>query len=196
MKLRLGALKRLIREAAMTAENLSPDVGLIVRESRGHATLALLRLPDIEQVLSKQLQTVPKHAIVGSINVHMFDVWRVTNVASEKGYGPLLYRLAMQYATNRGSALSSDPDGQTSPSAQAVWDRFAEQTDVEVVFLDEEHGDQRDVAYRLDGNDGVELTRRYDAVLAGFDRRSLNALDELIDDALWSAMRSSNRGRE
>lgn len=188
MRFRLGELKRLVREAAMTAGTVPHDVGLIVKESRGHVTLALVRLPDIERALSGHAQAVPEQAVVGSINVHMFDVWRVTNVRSMRGYGPLLYRLAMQYATQHGSALSSDPDGQTSPAAQAVWDRFAEQPDVETIFLDEEHGDQRDIAYQLEGDDGAELARRYESLLAGLDRSSRDRLDELIDDALWVAM--------
>ncbi len=117
-----------------------------------------------------------------------FDVWRVTNVKADKGYGPLLYRLAMQYATARGSSLSSDPDGSTTADAQAVWDRFAEQQDVEVVFLGDEHGDQRDIAYQLEGDDARELAKRYDALVSRYDKDARQALDDALDEAIGEAV--------
>lgn len=191
MKVSLRNLKALVREAALTAASVSAGVGLIVRESRGYVTMALVMLAGIEEVLTGVAKT-PKgtlsRAIVGGITAGEYDVWRVTNVRAEHGHGPMLYRLAMQYATRRGSALSSDPDGHTSPDAQRVWDRFAEQPDVEVVFLDEEHGDQRDVAYRLEGDDSTELARRYADLLSQYDRSTVGRLDELLDEAIGEAV--------
>jgi len=197
MRVDLRTLRRLVREAAMTATTLPADVGLIVREFRGGVTLALVRLPTVESVLSGQ-ESRPRaalnRAIVGSISAHKFDVWRVTNVRAQRGHGPLLYRLAMQYATQRGSSLSSDPDGQTSPDAQVVWDKFATQPDVEVEFLSGEHDDQRDVGYCLEGDDISGLAQRYASLLARYDRRDRDRLDDLLDGldgALVVSMRNS-----
>jgi len=190
MRIALRTLKRLVREAAVMASALPANVGLIVREGRGHVTLALVNLGGIEDVLSGRggwPKATLKQAIVGSINIGMYDVWRVTNVKAQRGYGPLLYRLAMQYATQRGSSLSSDPDGQTSPAAAAVWERFAEQPDVETVFLDGERGDQRDVGYCLEGDDIAPLAQRYSALLARFDRWNRDKLDGLLDGAYFGS---------
>ena len=190
MRIRLAELRCLVREASRAAGSLPVTVGLIVREARGHVTLALVELSGIEQVLMAQggwPRAVLNQAIIGGINVGQYDVWRVTSVKAKHGYGPLLYRLAMQYATQHGSALSSDPDGQTSPAAQAVWERFAEQPDVETVFLDNEHDDQRGVGYRLEGDDIASLSQRYTSLVGGYERRDQDRLDDLLDGALSAA---------
>jgi hypothetical protein len=191
MRIDLGTLKALVREAAMTAVNVPADVGLIIRESTGYVTMALIKLPAVKDVLSgvaKKPHAALSYAIIGGITAGKFDVWRVTNVKAARGHGPLLYRLAMQYATNHGSALSSDPQGSTSADAQNVWDKFAEQEDVETIFLDGEHGDQRDIAYRLEGDDSAGLSQRYTSLLAQFDQRARDGLDDILDGVIGEAI--------
>ncbi len=191
MRIVLRALKRFIREVAATAASMPIDVGLIVRESNGHVTMALVRLNAVKSVLdgmTDDVYTTLNQGIIGGITAGMYDVWRVTNVKADKGYGPLLYRLAMQYATTQGSSLSSDPDGSTTPDAQGVWDRFAEQPDVEVVFLGDEHGDQRDIAYQLEGNEARELAQRYDTLVSQYDQGARDELDEALDEAIGEAV--------
>lgn len=191
MKVSVLRLRELVREAAVTAATVPPDVGLIVREGAGHVSMALVRLAGVDDVLSGRSKN-PKAslnlAIIGGISVVKFDVWRVTNVKADKGYGPLLYGLAMQYATQRGSCLSSDPHGSTSPDAQRVWDRFAERSDVEVVFLGDEHGDQRDVGYQLAGDESVDLVERYASLLSRYDRAAVGRLEDLLDEAIGEAV--------
>lgn len=191
MRIRLGKLRTLVHEAAITVASLPADVGLIVREGAGHVSMVLVRLSGVDDVLSgrsKNPSASLSFAIIGGISVGKFDVWRVTNVKSDKGYGPLLYELAMQYATQRGSCLSSDLHGSTSPDAQRVWDRFAERSDVEAVFLGDEHGDQRDVGYQLEGDVSTELVARYKSLLARYDRMAIDRLDELLDEAIGEAV--------
>lgn len=191
MKILLRTLRTLIHEVAVATASLPREVGLIVRERNDYVTMAFVELKTIKSILSRKSHDAYSdlsHAIVGAISFGYSDVWRVTNVKAAKGYGPTLYRLAMQYATQHGSSLSSDPDGSTSPDAQRVWDRFAEQTDVEVVFLGDEYGDQRDIAYQLDGDDASALMQRYEAVLAQFDQTTRDDLDEMLDEALGEAV--------
>lgn len=190
MRVKLGVLRQYMREVAMTANTAPANVGLIVRESREYVSMALVDLQGVKNVLSgasKNPHATLSFAIIGGITAGKFDVWRVTNVKADKGYGPMLYRSAMQYATRKGSSLSSDPHGATSPAAQSVWDKFAAQPDVEVVFLDEKYGDQRDIAYCLEGDDSFELVQRYTSLLAQFDKRAVDALDEIIDYAISEA---------
>lgn len=56
---------------------------------------------------------------LGYINVYNNEV---TGVAAKKGYGPLLYELAM--AIVYPNALQSDRRGNTSEEAKSVWDKF------------------------------------------------------------------------
>lgn len=191
MRLRLGELKALVREVAVAAGSVPASVGLIVREGSSHVTMALVRLDAVKSVLdgtAVDTYSTLSQGIIGGITAGKFDVWRVTNVKADKGYGPLLYRLAMQYATAQGSSLSSDPDGSTTPDAQGVWDRFAEQPDVEVVFLGDEHGDQRDLAYQLEGDEASELAQRYNALVSQYDQSARDELDEALDEAIGEAV--------
>lgn len=191
MRITLKTLKALVLEAAVSAGSVPAGVGLIVRESQGHVTMALVRLDAVKNVLdgtTEDVYSTLSQGIIGGITAGRFDVWRVTNVKADQGYGPLLYRLAMQYATAQGSSLSSDPDGSTTPDAQNVWDRFAEQPDVEVVFIGDEHGDQRDVAFQLEGDEASELTQRYSSLVSQYDQGARDELDEALDEAIGEAV--------
>jgi len=56
------------------------------------------------------------------------DVYMVGGIYSERGYGPLLYEMAMTYVYPNGLTLSQD--GGTSGDAQYVWERFELRDDV------------------------------------------------------------------
>jgi len=56
------------------------------------------------------------------------DVFMVGGVYSQRGYGPLLYELAMTYVYPNGLTLSQD--GGTSGDAQDVWEKFEMRDDV------------------------------------------------------------------
>ena len=149
---------------------------------------------DVLDRKSKKPWKTLSDAIIGGITIGKFDVWRVTIVKALHGYGPLLYRIAMQHATQKGSCLSSDPDGATSPAAQAVLDRFASEPGVNTIDLGNEHGDQRDVGYSMLGNESVALAKRYELLLAMYDKATINNLDELLDEALAEALVTFGNG--
>ena len=53
------------------------------------------------------------------------------------GYGPMLYDLAMEWATANGGGLIADR-GSVSPEAKAVWDYYLNnRSDIEIVQLDD-----------------------------------------------------------
>lgn len=56
------------------------------------------------------------------------DVYSVGGIYSKRGYGPLLYEIAMTYAYPKGLTLSQD--GGTSQDAQNVWEKFFSRNDV------------------------------------------------------------------
>ena len=57
------------------------------------------------------------------------DVYGIYGAYSEKGYGPLLYELAMTYVYPKGITMSDDSS--TSQDAMNVWEKFASRSDVE-----------------------------------------------------------------
>jgi hypothetical protein len=87
------------------------------------------------------------------------DAWKVSSSNTGPGWGPMLYDVAMEYATEMGSGLIADRDA-VSPEARRVWDYYL--------------GNRGDVtAHQLDNLDN-ELTPEIeedncDQKVAGFD---------------------------
>lgn len=60
----------------------------------------------------------------------------VTSSNVKKGWGPLLYDVAMEYATKHGGGLTPDRSS-VSDDARKVWKVYASRSDVKVVQLDD-----------------------------------------------------------
>ncbi len=56
------------------------------------------------------------------------DVYGIYGAYADKGYGPLLYELAMTYVYPKGITMSDDSS--TSEDAMNVWEKFTERNDV------------------------------------------------------------------
>jgi hypothetical protein len=71
-----------------------------------------------------------ENKVYGHIGIHKLSSgnWAVGGVAAERGYGPLLYELAMTYVYPAG--LMPTRDGDVRGVAQNVWDRFLGRDDV------------------------------------------------------------------
>ena len=67
-----------------------------------------------------------------------FDGWTVIGSEAEKGWGPLLYEVAIEYASQNGGGLSSDRFS-VSQYAQAVWDKYEKRGDVDAQQMDVNH---------------------------------------------------------
>ncbi len=91
------------------------------------------------------------------------DGFTITWVSAEGGWGPLLYDLAMELATSKGSGLTPDRTS-VSYEANRVWDYYlANRDDVEMVQMD-------DLSDRLtpgDKNDNCAQTLAYERGLEG-----------------------------
>jgi hypothetical protein len=66
--------------------------------------------------------------------------WSVNFSNTSKGWGPLLYDVAIEWCTMRGNGLMPDRMG-VSNKAYAVWEKYMQRSDVEKVQLDSLHNE-------------------------------------------------------
>ena len=65
------------------------------------------------------------------------NAWVVTGAKASNGWGPLLYDVAIEWASMRGSGVGLAPDRSlVSDEAYAVWDQYAHRGDVEAIQMD------------------------------------------------------------
>lgn len=117
MKIRLGDLRCILREVAHTASTVPRNIRLYETGNDWSHYIYLVdeeKMPDIET------------ALMGGISITEFDgPWRVGSVSSHEGYGPLLYRLAMEWVTQHGTGRGlTRNSGETSDAAMRVWKKF------------------------------------------------------------------------
>jgi hypothetical protein len=70
--------------------------------------------------------------VIGSVvfqKAPKFNLWTTISIASEKGYGPFLYELAM--STVNPSWYAPDDISRVSSQAKNVWDKFCNRDDIE-----------------------------------------------------------------
>lgn len=155
---------RLLIEEAVTASGLSANVGLIFGTSEWSMQMALVDLTKLQEVIAggKVDENTIGPTVIGGITASKEDVWRVNAVWAQHGYGPLLYRLAMQYVTSLGSALSANVNGETSSAAERVWKKFETQPNVKASRV--EGLGVRGKAYSMVGSDYKPFAARYDSL--------------------------------
>ena len=85
------------------------------------------------------------HMDIGKVHKDRYgnclDAWMVRMSKASKGFGPMLYDIALEYSTQMGSGLISDRGGST-PAAHDVWDYYLQNrvgSDIEIVQLDDEN---------------------------------------------------------
>ena len=66
--------------------------------------------------------------------------WIVIDSEAEQGWGPLLYEVAIEYASQNGGGLTSDRFS-VSKYAQAVWDKYEKRGGVDAQQMDANHED-------------------------------------------------------
>ena len=67
-----------------------------------------------------------------------FAGWTVIGAKAYPGWGPLLYEVAIEYASQSGGGLTSDRFS-VSKDAQAVWDKYEKRGDVDAQQMDTNH---------------------------------------------------------
>jgi len=118
MRLKVSQLRQLIIEVAKTVSSLPTSVKFFeVGEAHTHYMY----------LLDDSLMPNISEALLGGISISSAGgAWHVGSVSAYEGYGPLLYRLAMEWVAQEGGGrgLTKNP-GETSKAAQRVWDRFS-----------------------------------------------------------------------
>jgi hypothetical protein len=111
-----------INEEALRLKNLSEDVALFIRE--------------INQGYDFVLYNPKNNYIYATITIVKRDYYGnsgfyyVTAVATEKGFGPFMYELAMMHIYNEKMGLMPQRDGDVREGAFGVWKKFFERRDV------------------------------------------------------------------
>ncbi len=138
----MNLLREYIRELLTEAAYGLPEF-----KKRGYGVSIEDRGDTFEIKIHDTWPPIPNYGVLGMISAMKggttysgpcLDGYVVTWVSTdEKGWGPLLYDLAMEYATSKGSGLMSDRDS-VSYKANKVWDYYlANRSDIEMVQLDD-----------------------------------------------------------
>jgi hypothetical protein len=130
MKLLRETIRNLIlQEGMITADQLPEGVMIRIKGRRESAKIEYVRSDD------RQIQYFPTYPTEedphcwGSIKIEKYSwpnnipVWEVLEARAGQGYGPLLYDIAMEYATENGLGLMSDRVS-VSDEAVGVWDYY------------------------------------------------------------------------
>ena len=142
MKLLIENWRKYLTEAAATIENLPDDVKIkIDKTSENYYSIKYVDSAgnDIweEDTDGNNIPygtiTITKHSDSGACG----DAWHVYGSGAKKGWGPLLYDLAIELATLNGGGLIADRRD-ISPDAKKVWNYYStNRNDVKAHQLDD-----------------------------------------------------------
>lgn len=131
MKLLRETIRQLIlQEGMVTPEQLPSDTCVYVKEKSSSTTFQYANHKDGQVTLRNK--STPGNPCWGAIVIRKrkisskLSVWEVVSSAAEPGYGPMLYDIAMEYATQNGDGLISDRTSVSSGKKGAVnvWDYY------------------------------------------------------------------------
>ncbi len=137
---RFGRDEELLTEVAKDPLDLGPGMNIKIRSSKFGLGGFLIKLIDYQQ-----MRRTEGH-IEGEIHIsrpmssdygEALGAYEVTRAAAPDGFGPLLYDVAMELATEAGSGIMADRKN-TSPAARNVWKHYLDKRrDVEAIQLDD-----------------------------------------------------------
>lgn len=116
MKISIGKLRTLIREAMITS--LAPGMRVIIDYDGRNLEINILEA-------GKPKAHGPGFITLQRIQVEGGTIWEVVSSGAKKGYGPLLYDIGMEYVVGRIGGLGITPDrSNVSGEAQGIWDFY------------------------------------------------------------------------
>ncbi len=143
MKITRRQIRRIIKEAAISSSQLPQNIGVMIYEKPLYREIqicyCLLRADGSVKSKLRSPIHAGRHQVDtwGSITINKNhkarnNTYQVAGVFANSGYGPLLYDIAMELATQKGNGLVSDRET-VEDAAVRVWRYYAEQrSDVEV----------------------------------------------------------------
>ena len=140
---------------------LPEDIGILIEEAPGEGTsmhivafqyvkvlerkpLKFHRLQREDSTIYKDRKVIKTGIPHGGVEIWKTDAgeclngWAVLESGAERGWGPLLYEVALEWASEHGGGLTSDR-GIVSKYALAVWDKYAARSDITVKQMDVDH---------------------------------------------------------
>lgn len=151
----------LLTEAAKGPSDLPDNVFVQMRDSSDFAEFEIVKKrkeyngePVYSRAVGAGSASGRDDGIYGTIqleSVEVYDVgpcsnaWMISWSQASSGYGPMLYDLAMEWATVNGGGLIADRST-VSDEARAVWDYYLNnRSDIEIVQLDDPNNELTDV---------------------------------------------------
>jgi len=121
-------------------------VGIQIRDAEDGTEIRYAQISkDGTSIKSPSGKDVPKGAITitdyhdsGPCRSDLGEPWVIFIVEATPGWGPLLYDIALEYASSNGAGLMPDRKV-VSPAAQPVWDVYDSRGDVRKFQLDISH---------------------------------------------------------
>ena len=140
---------------------LPEDIGIRIEEASGKGSsvhivafyyvkvlerkpLKFHRLKREDATIYKDRKVIKTGIPFGEVEIWKTDAgeclngWSVLQSGAERGWGPLLYEVALEWASEHGGGLTSDR-GIVSKYALAVWDKYAARSDITVKQMDVDH---------------------------------------------------------
>lgn len=109
--------QEVIDEAMRGINDLPTTTGLFISEFHGGVVLSLY--------------DTKTNTIYGMMNAIKDEfAYHVSAVAAEKGFGPLIYELALMYFKSNGTSLHPDISGGVKDAAMDIWLQFYNRSDV------------------------------------------------------------------
>ena len=131
-----------------------PDVGVAIREIRNPPGISVyyVHISDNDPKRFSQVSYDDPGIPHGEVEIWKgdpgdsgpcLDGYLIMQANAERGWGPLLYEIALEWASQKGGGLAADR-GIVSQYAMAVWDKYAKRSDVEKKQMDIEHPNWHD----------------------------------------------------
>ena len=122
----------LLNEAMKTPADLLPNIVVVINADSKAASIYYGMANNPSEYASLNRSTM------GAIDIYSLkghpgygncgDAWMVGGSGAQEGFGPLLYDIAIEWATQNGGGLISDR-GSVSDDAQAVWSYYERNRD-------------------------------------------------------------------
>ena len=132
-------VEKLVKEMKKNIDDFGNNIKIYIIERGPYKRIVLLDqdklisyLSDLENNKEIDLENLTETPVVGTLvfqRTNQKDLWRTISIASEEGYGPLLYELAMSMIYP--SWYSPDDPSRVNELSKRVWIKFFERDDVD-----------------------------------------------------------------